>query len=121
MGECGMSTGADPSFPEVLGANDSISGLVLSNNLLYSLHSFVWELVHLGKSSSSKIACVEQKMIFSCIWHIKWYSLFSYLMNTYLLNFVLDGLILAQPIHIHPILSSSKLSSELRLPCNHHG
>jgi len=56
---CGMDTRADPSFPEELGTNNSVSGLVLSNNLLYNLCSFAWELVYLGKSPSSKMACVE--------------------------------------------------------------
>jgi len=30
-----MGTRAGLSFPEELGANDSVSGLILSNNLLY--------------------------------------------------------------------------------------
>jgi len=62
-----MGTGAGLSFLEELDANDSVSGLVLFNNSLYNLHSFTWELVYLGKSSLSKIACVEQKMVFSCV------------------------------------------------------
>ena len=81
MSVCGMGIGAGPSFLEELGTNDSISGLVLSNNSSYNLHSFVWELVHLGKSFSSKIACMKQKMVFPYVWHIKWHPLFSYSMN----------------------------------------
>ena len=49
---CGMGTGADLSFSEELGVNNSVSRLVLSNNLLYNLCSFVWELVYLEKSHS---------------------------------------------------------------------
>jgi len=71
MGMCQMDIGAGPSFPEELGANNPVSGLILSSNLLYNLCSFAWESVHLEKSFSSKIACVEWKMIFLCIWHIK--------------------------------------------------
>jgi len=41
MDVCGMGTRAGPSFPEELGTDDSVSRLVLSNNLSYSLHSFV--------------------------------------------------------------------------------
>ena len=36
-----MGTGAGPSFPERLGADNSISKLILSNNLSYNLHSFM--------------------------------------------------------------------------------
>ena len=71
MSVCKIGTRVGPSFPEELGTNDSVSGLVLSNNLSYNLCSFAWELVHLEKISSSKITCVEQKIIFPCIWHIK--------------------------------------------------
>ena len=42
IGVCGMSTGADSSFSEELGTNDSVSGLVLSNNSLYNLYSFIY-------------------------------------------------------------------------------
>jgi len=41
MGVCGMDTGAGLSFSEELDTNDSISGLVLSNNSSYNLCSFV--------------------------------------------------------------------------------
>ena len=81
MSVCRMDTEAGPSFLEELGTNDSVSRLVLSNNSLYNLYSFTWELVYLGKSPSLKMTCVEQKMIFPCVWHIKQYPLFSYLMN----------------------------------------
>jgi len=67
MSVCGMGTGASPSFPEELGANNFISELILSNNLLYNLYSFAWELVHLGKSPLSKMACVKQRMISPCV------------------------------------------------------
>ena len=70
MGEmdmCGMGTGAGPSFLEESDTNSSVSRLVLFNTSLYSLCSFAWELVYLGKSSSSKMAYVEWKMIFSCV------------------------------------------------------
>ena len=40
IGVCGMSTRAGSSFSEELDTNDSVSGLVLSNNLLYNLYSF---------------------------------------------------------------------------------
>ena len=73
---CGVGNGACLSFPEESDTDDSIFELILFNNLSYNLHSFVWESVYLGKSPSSKMACVEQKMIFPCIWHIKQYSLF---------------------------------------------
>jgi len=42
----GMGTGAGLYFPKKLDTNDSVSELVLSNNLLYNLCSFVWELVY---------------------------------------------------------------------------
>ena len=41
MDVCGIGTRAGPSFPEELGANNSVSELILSNNLSYNLHSFV--------------------------------------------------------------------------------
>jgi len=75
------STGAGPSFPEGSGIDDFVSELILSNNLSYNLHSFVWESVHLEKSSSSKMAYAEWKMIFPYIWCIKQYSLFLCPMN----------------------------------------
>ena len=78
---CKIGTRVGPLFPKELGTNNSVSGLVLSNNLLYNLCSFAWESVHLEKSSSLKIICVEQKMIFPYIWHIKRYPLSLYLMN----------------------------------------
>ena len=37
---CGMGTRADPSFSEELDANNSVSRLILSDNLLYNLYSF---------------------------------------------------------------------------------
>ena len=67
MSVCGIGTRAGPSFLEELDTNDSVSGLVLSNNLSYNLCPFVWELVYLGKSLLLKMVCMEQKMIFSCI------------------------------------------------------
>ena len=81
IGVCGISIRAGPSFSEELGANNSVSRLVLSNNSSYNLHSFAWELVYLGKSSLSKMVYMEWKMIFPCVWHIKQYSLFSYPIN----------------------------------------
>ena len=78
---CGVGAGAGPSFPERSGINDFVSELILSNNLSYNLHSFVWKSVHLEKSSSLKIAYAECKMIFPYVWCIKQYSLFLYLMN----------------------------------------
>ena len=62
---CGMCTRAGPSFPEGPSTDDSVSGLIFFNNLLYNLYSFGWELVYLGKNSSSKIACVEWKIIYN--------------------------------------------------------
>jgi len=67
MNVCGMGTGAGLSFPEGSDTNDSVSELVLSNNSSYNLCFFIWELVYLGKSPSSKIVYIEQKMIFSYI------------------------------------------------------
>ena len=64
---CGMGIGAGLPFSEESDTDDSVSGLILSNNLLYNLYSFTWKLVYLGKSFSSKIACMKWKMIFSCI------------------------------------------------------
>ena len=84
MGEmdvCGIDTGADSSFLEELGINDSVSRLVLSNNSSYNLCSFAWEFMHLEKSSSSKMAYLEQEIVFSCIWCMKQYLLSLYLMN----------------------------------------
>ena len=40
MDVCRMGTRAGPSFPEELGTDNSVSKLVLSNNLLYNLYSF---------------------------------------------------------------------------------
>ena len=57
-------TGTGLSFPEGSDANDFVSGLILFNKLLYNLYSFAWESVHSGKSSSSKMVYVEDKMIF---------------------------------------------------------
>ena len=41
MDVCGMDTGAGLSFPERSDTNNSVSKLVLSNNLSYNLYSFV--------------------------------------------------------------------------------
>ena len=38
---CKVDTGADLSFPKESGTNDFVSRLILSNNLLYNLCSFV--------------------------------------------------------------------------------
>jgi len=81
MDMCGMGTGVGSSFSEELGTNNSVSGLVLSNNSSYDLCSFALELVHLGKSPSSKIACVEWKMVFPCVCYMKQYPLSSYPIN----------------------------------------
>ncbi len=54
-----IGTRASLSFPEGLDTDNSISGLILSNNLLYNLYSFVWESVYLKKSFLSKMECVE--------------------------------------------------------------
>ena len=63
MDVCGMDTGAGLSFPERSDTNNSVSKLVLSNNLSYNLYSFVQELVYLEKSLLLKMVCMEQKMI----------------------------------------------------------
>jgi len=63
---CRIGTGASLSFLEGPDTDNSVFELILSNNLLYNLYSFKWELVHLGKFSSSKIAYIEWKMIFPC-------------------------------------------------------
>ena len=67
MGVYGMSIRVGLSLPEGLNTNNSISGLILSNNLLYNLCSFTQELVHLEKNSLSKMAYMEQKIKFSSI------------------------------------------------------
>ena len=59
IGMCRISTGAGPSSSEELGANNSVSRLVLSNHSLYNLHSFTWELVYLEKSPLLKMAYIE--------------------------------------------------------------
>ena len=41
MGVCRMGTGVGLSFPKESGTDNSISGLILFNNLLYNLCSFV--------------------------------------------------------------------------------
>ena len=46
MNVYGMGTRADLYFPKALDTNDSVSELVLSNNLLYNLCSFAWKLVY---------------------------------------------------------------------------
>ena len=69
MGE--MSTRAGSSLMEGSGADDSVSGLTLSNNLLYNLYSLIQDLVYSEKNSLLKIAYIEWKMIFPCIWCIK--------------------------------------------------
>ena len=68
IGICGIDNRVSLFFPEWLDTDNSISGLILSNNLLYNLYYFVWDLVCFKKSFSSKIVCVEQKMIFSCVY-----------------------------------------------------
>ena len=81
MDVCGMGTKASLFFSGELDANDSVSRLVLSNNSSYNLCSFAKELIHLGKSLLLKIACVEWKMVFPCVYCMKWYPLSSYSMN----------------------------------------
>ena len=66
-----MDTKAGLSSLKGLDTNNSISQLILFNNLLYNLYSFTQDLVYLGKNFLSKIVCVEQKIIFPCIWYIK--------------------------------------------------
>ena len=68
----GMDTEAGLSSLKGLDTNNSISQLILFNNLLYNLYSFTQDFVYLGKNFLSKIVCVEQKIIFSCVWYIKW-------------------------------------------------
>ena len=70
MGMYKIDTGASLSFLERLGTDDSVSRINLSNNLLYNLYSFAQESVHLEKSSSLKILCVEQKITFPYIYII---------------------------------------------------
>ena len=60
---CGVGAGAGSSFPKELGVNNSVSGLILSNNLLYNLCFFVCELVHLEKSFSSKMVLLQLKLL----------------------------------------------------------
>ena len=49
-GVYGIGTRAGPSFSEGPSTNNSIFRLILSNNLLYNLCSFVQKLVYLGKN-----------------------------------------------------------------------
>jgi len=42
---CRMGTGAGLSFPKELSTDNSVSRVILSNNLSYNLYSFVWELM----------------------------------------------------------------------------
>ena len=72
MNVCEMDTRIGLSFLKGLDIDNSVSELILSNNLSYNLYSFLWESVYLGKDSLLKIAYVEWKIIFPCIWHIKW-------------------------------------------------
>jgi len=58
---CGVGAGAGSSFPEELDINNFVSGLILSNNLLYNLCFFVCKLVHLEKSFSSKMILLRLK------------------------------------------------------------
>ena len=66
-----MDTKAGLSSLKGLDTDNSIFELILFNNLLYNLYSFTQDLVYLGKNFLSKIVCVEQKIIFPCIWYIK--------------------------------------------------
>ena len=66
-----MDTKAGLSLLKGLDTDNSIFELILFNNLLYNLYSFTQDLVYLGKNFLSKIVCVEQKIIFPCIWYIK--------------------------------------------------
>ena len=56
---CEISTETDSSFLEESSTDDSISELILSNNLLYNLYFFAQESVYLGKSFLLKIVCVK--------------------------------------------------------------
>ena len=64
---CRIGTGVGLSLLEELDTNNSVSELILFNHLLYDLHFFISESVYLEKNFSSKMACIECKMIFSCI------------------------------------------------------
>jgi len=59
-----IGTRAGPSFLKGPDIDNSVSVLILFNNLLYNLYSFAWELVYLEKSSLSKIVYIKWKMIF---------------------------------------------------------
>ena len=54
-----IGTGAGLSSLEGLDTDNSVSGLILSNNLIYNLCSFTWELVHLKKNFLLKMAYVK--------------------------------------------------------------
>ena len=56
-----IGTGAGPSFLEGPGTVNSVSGLILSSNLLYNLYSFAQDSVHWKNNFSLKMAYVEQK------------------------------------------------------------
>ena len=66
-----MDTKAGLSLLKGLDTDNSIFELILFNNLSYNLYSFTQDLVYLEKNFLSKIVCVEQKIIFPCIWYIK--------------------------------------------------
>jgi len=63
MGRMGTRVGL--SLLEGLSTDNSISRLILSNNLLYNWCFLAQELIYLGKNSSSKIVYVKWKMIYS--------------------------------------------------------
>ena len=65
MGRMGTRVGL--SLLEGLSTDNSISRLILSNNLLYNWCSLAQELIYLVKNSSSKIVYVKWKMISSYI------------------------------------------------------
>ena len=56
---CEISTETGSSFLEESSTDDSISELILSNNLLYNLYFFAQKSVYLEKSFLSKIVCVK--------------------------------------------------------------
>jgi len=54
-----MSTGAGLSLLKDSDTDNTVSRLILSNNLLYNLHSFTQEPVYLEKNFLLKITYVE--------------------------------------------------------------
>lgn len=67
MNVCRIDYRVGLSLPEGLGTDNSISGLIWYNGLLYNLCSFVQKSVYLEKNFSLKMVCMECKITFPYI------------------------------------------------------